>query len=665
VVLVIAAALLALPAFASAAQTLKVNGITGSDTGNCVDAPCATIGYAIGQAGAGDKVEVAAGHYEEKLTIDKQLTLEGAPAGGTEIGPLAPHVAVAGSTITLGPEADGATLRNLEVNGRSSAEQDPVIGTSAGPIDDVTIDGVEEVGLGPSTFPTDPPIPSTVAAGLEISVPTEGWTITDSSFDLNYFGIVVKSDSTDMTVVDTTFTHDRSGFYTQRNETSPGSGAFVGEVDGLRMIDCEFFEDQYRGMYFEGLSHAEIIGATVIKAGATAPQHPFGARGISFNLKAGTYEDIEVIAADVREAENEGISIQVRGSATDTTYHPHPATLNQIEIAESTVTANDGPGIVIENSTQLGTTTISGSRVFGNARKGIPSGDTASGIDAWDEGAGAPTVDAANNWFGCNAGPTAAGAGCDTVNPPVHAGPWLVLTAAAEKSVLTPGATTNVRAALDSNSAGQTGLGFPAGPPVAVNFAATNGLVVPAAGDISGGEAFATYVAGADGDAGLSATVDNQTVGMPLTVQTPAPPAPPVQKPVEAPPAAPPTPAPSAPPVTIERTETKNPPTVAANGNVTVATVECASSSCQVEARKPTITIGGQNYKIKVKVPDTVAGGSSAPVKVILPKKVREALEEKGKGKVKVKLTVTTADGQTKTVTVTVNVKAKKKTSKS
>lgn len=652
------AALLAVPAFASAAQTLKVNGSTGANSGNCVASACATIAYAIGQSTSGDRIEVAAGHYEEKLTLNKDLTIEGAPLGATEIGPLGTTAIIAGSLFTLEPGAGGSELKNLSLH--SAAQVQATIATTGGAIDDVTIRNVHQVGLGPSHSP------STIASGLALTVPTDGWVVANSSFDSNYMGIQVANNSTDLSIVGSSFTRDRNGLYVERKE--PSAGNFVGEVDGLTMVDNEFIENQYRGLYFEGLSNAEIIGTTVLLAGATAPSHPFGARGISVNLKYGAYENIKIIGAEVAESENEGISIQVRGSAEDSAaYKLHPATLNQIEITESTVVDNDGPGIVVENSTQLGTTKISDSRILGNARDGIPTGDTASGIDAWDERVGAPTVDAANNWFGCNAGPTAAGSGCDTVNGPVHAGPWLVLTAVPQVSVLAPGASTGIRASIDSNSNGVAGGHLPVGPEIPVAFAATNGSITPEATELAGSEALATFTAGAEGDATVTATVDNQTVTAPLTVKKPV--EPPVEepkheetKPVETPPApAPaPTPAPAAKPVTIEPTETKTPPAVPTSGTVTVATVECASSSCQVEAKNPTITIGGTNYKIKVKVPDTVAGGASAPVKVILPKKVREALEESGKGKVKLKLTVTAADGTTKTVVVTVNVKAKK-----
>lgn len=59
---------------------LHVDGASGSDTTGCTDPanPCATIGYALGQAGEGDTILVAQGTYTENLVITKTVTLEGA-----------------------------------------------------------------------------------------------------------------------------------------------------------------------------------------------------------------------------------------------------------------------------------------------------------------------------------------------------------------------------------------------------------------------------------------------------------------------------------------------------------------------------------------------------------------------------------------------------------
>ncbi len=58
----------------------------GMDMGDCTGAiPCATIGYAIGQSGSGDVIEIANGTYTESITIDKELTLNGESENGAII----------------------------------------------------------------------------------------------------------------------------------------------------------------------------------------------------------------------------------------------------------------------------------------------------------------------------------------------------------------------------------------------------------------------------------------------------------------------------------------------------------------------------------------------------------------------------------------------------
>jgi len=71
-----------LPEMASAhadPATLYVDRATGSDTTDCSNpaSPCATIGYALGQAGDGDTILVATGTYTENLVLTKTVTLKG------------------------------------------------------------------------------------------------------------------------------------------------------------------------------------------------------------------------------------------------------------------------------------------------------------------------------------------------------------------------------------------------------------------------------------------------------------------------------------------------------------------------------------------------------------------------------------------------------------
>jgi parallel beta-helix repeat protein len=78
VVALVAACLLALTgqAAGTSAATRLVSP-SGTDTGDCVASPCATIGYAVSQAKAGDTISVAAGTYTESVLIQKRLALVG------------------------------------------------------------------------------------------------------------------------------------------------------------------------------------------------------------------------------------------------------------------------------------------------------------------------------------------------------------------------------------------------------------------------------------------------------------------------------------------------------------------------------------------------------------------------------------------------------------
>jgi parallel beta-helix repeat protein len=75
-VLFAALALTGSTAFGASKSTRYVS-TTGSDSGDCTTSPCKTIGYAVGQANAGDSVSVAAGTYVESVLVTKQLSLVG------------------------------------------------------------------------------------------------------------------------------------------------------------------------------------------------------------------------------------------------------------------------------------------------------------------------------------------------------------------------------------------------------------------------------------------------------------------------------------------------------------------------------------------------------------------------------------------------------------
>jgi hypothetical protein len=130
----------------------------------------------------------------------------------------------------------------------------------------------------------------------------------------------------------------------------------------------------------------------------------------------------------------------------------------------------------------------------------------------------AVTTTAENNWWGCNGGPGAVG--CDPVSGLVDADPWLVLALGANPGSVLATESSALTATLTGNSDGAdtSGLGtVPDGIPVA--FGASPGTVAPPGSMTASGLAGALFTAGTTpGIATVSATVDNQTVQLPITV---------------------------------------------------------------------------------------------------------------------------------------------------
>ena len=79
--------LFAMTASTAAAQDRFVDAGSGVDTGDCSSSisPCATIGYAVGQAASGDVIQVAAGTYVDaaQVVINKDIDLVGSGSATT------------------------------------------------------------------------------------------------------------------------------------------------------------------------------------------------------------------------------------------------------------------------------------------------------------------------------------------------------------------------------------------------------------------------------------------------------------------------------------------------------------------------------------------------------------------------------------------------------
>jgi parallel beta-helix repeat protein len=176
-------------------------------------------------------------------------------------------------------------------------------------------------------------------------------------------------------------------------------------------------------------------------------------------------------------------------------------------------------GIKMSDGASLGAVEVHFNRIVGN-------GVSILNLDGDDE------IDASNNWFGCNAGPDAIPGpddpDCDSVEGNVDTAPWLQLgLSASRESILTGGEDSNIVARL-TNSNGDE-LDTPPFPDVTVDFLTTLGTLGSGTEPLSsGGSAASLLTSGlAVGLADVSATLDNETVTVPVEIADPPPPPPP------------------------------------------------------------------------------------------------------------------------------------------
>ena len=84
---------------------------TGTDAGDCTASPCRTINYAVSQASAGDVISVAAGTYNESVSITKKLSLVGSGATIDATGKTSPPNAI----VISGSDAAGTLVTGFTV----------------------------------------------------------------------------------------------------------------------------------------------------------------------------------------------------------------------------------------------------------------------------------------------------------------------------------------------------------------------------------------------------------------------------------------------------------------------------------------------------------------------------------------------------------------------
>lgn len=458
------------------------NGTANVDYSGGVAPNCAvqTVAKGVALADSGGSVQVAAGSYSGSVTISKPLTVDGAQAGvdartRTGAESIIGGVSISSSTVTL----DGFSIAaaSVQVNGSTGNILSGVT------IENDIFDGYTSVGL------------PTYDAG---NILVQQNLFEDAASSSESIQIKASSD--------------------------------LGGCDGSQVLNNSFESATNNGGADVNLSCTDSSSSNITVSDNTTSDNSGGSSFVAFS---GVVDGIEVTG---NSGTTSGSSVFFFGSVSGTALIDG----NDFVSGASSAIALVG-GDYTDDTSNTGTFTITGNHLAGNVRginvaeSGLTSpaqmqvhfneivGNSTAGI----ENNSSVTIDATNNWWGCNSGPNTSG--CDSTTGSVTGDPWLELTIGANPSTIAPSGyptadTSTITASLTMNSDGvdTSGSGHVIDG-TSVAFATTDGSLASTSGTTVNGSASDTLTASASpSSATVSATVDQQTVSTTVTWQVPA-----------------------------------------------------------------------------------------------------------------------------------------------
>jgi len=369
---------------ALAATPIYVDASRPDDTGNGTSWATAkkTIGAGITAVDTGGTVHVAAGIYNESLDISKSLTISGAGAAATSVT----------GGIVIGGSFDGLTLEGMTLSGDGPGTQNAVIDSTStsGPVSGITIGNCVLDGGNVSG-----------RAAFYGHFITGTWT-WDGNEIMNFPSWYVIDNTNSSNDVPYKLSH----VVFTNNDIHDVAGSIV-----------------FRGKIGEEIDTAVVSGNTIDYSMITSIESECWAA-----VEVNNVLDLEVFGntvTDVPEASwgGEGQAFQFWSVAPWT-----------VDIHDNRI-ANNNQGIWISGYLAHGdgydchvpSGSIYNNNFIGNTEFGLwisdppPGSDTSSAI-------GGP-LDAENNWWGTNSGPTHAGnpdGSGDAVSDNVDFDPWLV-----------------------------------------------------------------------------------------------------------------------------------------------------------------------------------------------------------------------------------------------
>lgn len=370
------------PNDASAITRNVDNTVSCSDTAPCTSTPCCTIQFAIDIAVANDIVQVAAGSYPENLTLGKNIFLRGAQATNPACDRVDVETTVApaaGVALTLTTGSSSATVDGFTFSGGTRG-----IATDAGPLNRLKIFNNRIVGFSDSGAFFTLGAPTLRFEQNEIdgssAVGTNGLFHLDGNND--YDGLTFR----DTCVRNGVNTY---GFFVD-GDHNVGSNVDAGNP----LIEDSRFENNLVGLSLGAQSGDQLSIA----------RNSFADNGLD-GLQGG----MQSSTIDTNSFVNNG-----RYGLLLTSFgNGDPAAGAQNNgIVNNCISRNGAAGIFYSDTQSAGTiatNVASDNNIYFNFAGAVY--------------AGAETIDAENNWWGC---PTGANAGsCDTASANVSTTPFL------------------------------------------------------------------------------------------------------------------------------------------------------------------------------------------------------------------------------------------------
>jgi hypothetical protein len=627
VVLVFSLMVLAAGAQEARAATGRYVAPEGSDAGNdCLEqsARCATIQHAIDEADPGDSVNVAAGVYDESLTIDKPLWLRsqaGVPTYWYE-----PETRIeAGSGTAITVESSKVQIEGFEIATTGIGPAIRVAGASA-----------DELQVGENVI-------SGGSSGLHIEAGGEDDRIHGNVIEGTGDGIRLSGAKyTDLLIRGNTFTAtiDEYAVLADSSGTIEHLDMESNEADAPVRIAARVTEGQ-KGEDEESEISGNTFGSTV------GPQLAVDAAEVrimrnSFNGR-GSAGCLRILGSQDGLVPSEHVLVSIENEFRD--CDPYGIELgpqvDHISIYDSEFPGSHD-GVLVSGASPwdvTGHVQIGDNRIVGTTHLGVEN--KASG-----------TVDAENNWWGCNAGPGAQG--CDGASSGVNAednitlgalvGPRKKETGIIElprgsSITLNPGEQAEVAAVLIDGEGIVLGASTKFVP---VGFSSSLGSFSPSSSPFQNGWTRSFFTAGSTpGQGSIVVSFDNQRTLVPVTVCCRPPESRPPSK----------SPTPPAPNRVVPGRHL-----LVASHMMRIGTIRCATA-CRVAPGRARVAIGGHRFQARVTPRGALGAGATAAIRVALPTAALRALRKVGKGSVRVLISVTNYAGQVSRRAISVKIR--------